>query len=38
MQNASDEEWQKKVKRMTDHPNANDEADAKAFARTSLKS
>ena len=38
MQNASDAEWQEKVKRMTGHPNANDEADAKAFARTSLKS
>ena len=38
MQNTSDGEWQVKVKRMTGHPNANDEADAKAFARTSLKS
>ena len=38
MQNASDAEWQEKVKRMMGHPNANDEADAKAFARKSLKS
>jgi flavodoxin len=38
MQNASNAEWQEKVKRMTGHPNANDEADAKTFARTSLKS
>jgi flavodoxin len=38
MQNASDEEWQEKVKRMTGHPNANDEADVKAFAIKSLKS
>lgn len=37
MQNASDEEWREKVKRMTGHPNAKDEADAKAFARKSLK-
>ena len=37
MQKASDEEWQEKVKRMTGHPNADDEADAKAFARSSLK-
>jgi flavodoxin len=38
MQNANDEEWREKVKRMTGHPNANDEADVKAFARKSLKS
>ena len=38
MQDASNEEWQEKVKRMTGHPNADDEANAKAFARTSLKS
>ena len=37
MQKASDAEWQEKVKRMTGHPNADDEADAKAFARESLK-
>ena len=37
MQNASDAEWREKVKRMTGHPNANDEADAKVFARTLLK-
>ena len=38
MQKASDKEWQEKVKRMTGHPNADDEADARAFTRTSLKS
>ena len=38
MQNAGDEEWQEKVKRMTGHPNADDEADAKAFATKSLES
>jgi hypothetical protein len=38
MQKASDEEWQDKIKRMTGHPNADDEADAKAFARSSIKS
>ena len=38
MQKASDEEWLEKVKRMTGHPNADDEADARAFTRTSLKS
>ena len=38
MQDSSDEEWQEKVKRMTGHPNTGDEADAKAFARTSLLS
>lgn len=37
MQNTSDAEWQEKVKRMTGHPNADDEADAKSFARKSLK-
>ena len=37
MQDASDAEWQEKVIRMTGHPNATDEADAKAFARKSLK-
>lgn len=38
MQKASDEEWQQKVKKMTGHPNADDEAAAKAFAGSSLKS
>lgn len=34
MQNVDDEEWQGKVKQMTGHPNANDESNAKAFARS----
>ena len=38
MQKASDEEWKEKVNRMTGHPNTDDEADAKAFAWSSLKS
>jgi len=37
MQNASNEEWQEKVERMTGHPNAKDETEAKAFARKTLK-
>lgn len=36
MQKVDDEEWQKKVKQMTGHPNADDEADAKAFVRALL--
>ena len=38
MQKAIDEEWQKKIKQMTGHPNADDEASAKDFARSVLKS
>ena len=37
MQNASDAEWQEKVKRMTGHPNEEDEADAKAFTRAAIE-
>ncbi len=33
MQKVDDKEWQKKVKQMIGHPNADEEADAKAFAR-----
>lgn len=36
MQNATDEEWQEKVAQMTGHPNEDDEAEAKAFARSAL--
>ena len=36
MQKVDDEEWQKKVKQMTGHPNADDKADAKAFVRELL--
>lgn len=36
MQKASDEEWNEKVKKMTGHPNADDESNAKAFARMVL--
>ena len=36
MQQVSDEEWQKKVKQMTGHPDAADKASAKDFARSSL--
>jgi flavodoxin len=36
MQKADDEEWRKKVKQMTGHPNADEKADAKAFARRLL--
>lgn len=36
MQKVSDEEWQEKKRQMTGHPNADDEADAKAFAKSAL--
>ena len=36
MQKVDDEEWKEKVKQMTGHPNANDEANAKAFAKSAL--
>lgn len=36
MQNAGVEEWQKKVEQMTGHPNADDAADARAFAKSVL--
>lgn len=36
MQKVDDDEWQEKVKQMTGHPNVDDEADARAFARSVL--
>jgi len=36
MQNVDDEEWKEKIKQMTGHPNDDDEADAKVFARSAL--
>jgi len=36
MQKVSDQEWQKKVKQMTGHPDADDEEDARSFARSAL--
>ena len=38
MQKASDAEWQEKVKQMTGHPNADDESEARAFARSAIES
>jgi hypothetical protein len=34
MQGVADEAWKEKVKQMTGHPNSNDIAAAKAFARS----
>jgi flavodoxin len=36
MQKAGSEEWHQKVEQMTGHPNADDEADARAFAKSVL--
>jgi flavodoxin I len=36
MQNLTDDEWAENVKQMTGHPDADDEANAKAFAKSVL--
>jgi len=36
MQKVDDKEWREKVKQMTDHPDANDEANAGTFAKSVL--
>ena len=38
MQGVADEAWKEKVKQMTGHPNADDIAAAKAFARSLVTS